>query len=312
MQSKSEHNSFSNLSGVCGVFELTAESLRLWVMLFLSNAHPTSGASTEATALWGISLGTCWGLIWCWKNRFHARCGCRSSNGWRDAATNSMMCWVAGQTRWCWRECRPPIGDRALLALQCNWLRVESSSCFFYASRFQRRFRNAFFVTKTMSYPYSRPQNRRHQILGHAAHHPFKQIPLQNEAHLNYGRNLTYIISAASHFIGLCADHVRIGYDSIIMIIWCPHFVFAWTQLWDVEIIAGRYQKLQVLVLQCQKPPHEVSLKMECETDMCPGRTLQTFGSMIWFCCLRPAADCSCGGETTIGIKRALPSYHQN
>lgn len=109
---------------------------------------------------------------------------------------------------------------------------------------------------------------------------PSSKIPLQNEAHLNYGRNLTYIISAASHFIGLCADHVRIGYDSI-MIIWCPHFVFAWIQLWDVEIIAGRYQKLQVLVLQCQKPPHEVSLKMECETDMCPGRTLQTFSSMI-------------------------------
>ncbi len=63
--------------------------------------------------------------------------------------------------------------------------------------------------------------------------------------------------------------------------------------------------KLQVLVLQCQKPPHGVSLKMDCETDMCPGRTLQTFGSMIWFCCLRPAAYCSCGGETTIGIKRA-------
>ena len=59
-----------------------------------------------------------------------------------------MMWWVAGQPRWCWRECRPPIGDRALLALQCNWLRVESSSCFFYASRCQRRFRNVFSVTK--------------------------------------------------------------------------------------------------------------------------------------------------------------------
>ena len=66
--------------------------------------------------------------------------------------------------------------------------------------------------------------------------------------------------------------------------------------------------KLQVLVLQCQKPPHGVSLKMDCETDMIghvPRPNFTNFGSMIWFCCLRPAAYCSCGGETTIGIKRA-------
>ena len=215
-------------------------------MLFLSNAHPTSGASTEATALWGISLGTCWGLIWCWKNRFHARCGCRSSNGWRDAATNSIMCWVAGQPRWCWRECRPPIGDRALLALQSNWLRVESSSCFFYASRCQRRFRNAFFVTKTISYPYSRPQNRRHEILAHAAHHPFKQnsTSKRSTSQLWKKSHVHYIGGFSFHWPlrGSSADWIWFDHHDHLMSPCCfcmNPVVRCWNHSWSVSKAAS-------------------------------------------------------------------------